>query len=69
MNKDTLNRQRAVRYGSDGEAIMLTNLDKVYEEIEVWKDLKHPNIPRLYEVIDDDDCAKMYMVMELADMG
>lgn len=69
VDKDSLFRQRAVRYSADGEPIMLTNLDKVYEEIDVWRLLKSSWVINLYEVIDDEEYSKLYMIMELAEMG
>ncbi len=48
---------------------MLTNLDKIYEEIDVWRLLKSSWVINLYEVIDDEEYSKLYMIMELADIG
>ncbi len=36
MHKPTLKRERAIRYDKDGEMQMINNLDKVYNEIELW---------------------------------
>ena len=48
---------------------MLTNLDKIYEEIDVWRLLKSSWVITLYEVIDDEEYSKLYMIMEFADIG
>ena len=69
MHKPTLKRERAIRYNKDGEMEMINNLDKVYNEIEVWGKLNHPNIVKLYELIDSDEHDYMYVVIELADLG
>jgi serine/threonine protein kinase len=46
-----------------------TALDEVYQEIEVMKSLNHGNIIKLYEVIDDPESDKMYLIMPVADYG
>ena len=46
-----------------------TALDLVKTEIAVWKKLQHRNIVTLYEVIDDDDTKKLFMVGEFIDGG
>ena len=69
MHKPTLKRERAIRYSTTGEMQMINNLDKVYNEIDVWTQLNHPYITKLYELIDDDNHDYLYLVLELADMG
>jgi len=46
-----------------------TALDALYDEVKVMKILKHPNIIKLYEVIDDPDAAKIHLVLEYAEKG
>ena len=48
---------------------MINNLDKVYNEIEIWTTLNHPYIAKLYEMIDDDNHDYLYLILELADHG
>jgi len=69
MHKPTLKRERAIRYDKDGEMQMINNLDKVYNEIELWTQLNHPYIAKLYEMIDDDDHDYLYLILEIADFG
>lgn len=69
MHKPTLRRERAIRYDQAGEMMMINNLDKVYSEIEIWTQLNHPYIAKLYELIDDDNHDYLYLILELADMG
>lgn len=38
-------------------------------EIDILKELNHPNIIRLYEVIDDEKDDKLYLVLEYAERG
>jgi serine/threonine protein kinase len=69
MHKPTLKRERAIRYDLKGEMQMINNLDKVYTEIDVWTQLNHPYIAKLYEMIDSDAHDYLYLILELADMG
>ena len=48
---------------------MINNLDKVYSEIEIWTNLNHPYIAKLYEMIDDDNHDYLYLILEYADLG
>mmetsp|Transcript_43026 Transcript_43026/g.56936 ORF Transcript_43026/g.56936 Transcript_43026/m.56936 type:complete len:80 (-) Transcript_43026:707-946(-) len=69
MHKPTLKKERAIRYDRNGEMLMINNLDKVYEEIELWTQLNHPYIAKLYEMIDDDNHDYLYLILEIADFG
>lgn len=69
MHKPILVEQRAVRYNEDGEMEMINNLDKVYNEVEVWAQLTHPNIIKMFEIIDADEHDYLYIILELADLG
>ena len=69
MHKPTLSKERAIRYDKDGQMMMINNLDKVYAEIELWTQLNHPYIAKLYEMIDDDNHDYLYLILEIADLG
>ena len=69
MHKPTLKRERAIRYDTAGTMQMINNLDKVYTEIELWTQLNHPYIAKLYEMIDDDNHDYLYLILEMADLG
>lgn len=69
MHKPTLQRERAIRYDTQGEYEIINNLEKVYLEIEIWSQLSHPYITKLYEMIDDDKHDYMYLILEIADLG
>ena len=69
MHKPILIKQRAVRYSEQGEMEIINNLDKVYNEVEVWAQLAHPNIVKMYEIIDAEEHDYLYIILELADMG
>lgn len=48
---------------------MIDNLDKVYDEVELWAQLSHPNIVKMFEIIDSDEHDYLYIILELADYG
>jgi len=57
LSRSILKRKRVGRTGSA--------YDSVLGEIAIMKHLRHPNIVRLYEVIDDPDEDLLFMCMEL----
>ena len=46
-----------------------TAFEKVDEEISVMKLLSHPNLVQLFEVIDDPDDDKLFMILEYVSLG
>ena len=69
MHKPILIKQRAVRYSSEGEMEIINNLDKVYNEVELWASISHPNIIKMFEIIDAEEHDYLYIILELADFG
>uniref|UniRef100_A0A7S1PF91 Protein kinase domain-containing protein n=1 Tax=Percolomonas cosmopolitus TaxID=63605 RepID=A0A7S1PF91_9EUKA len=61
MNKSLLGR---VRQQGGGNA-----LENVQQEVAILKRLRHPNIVRLFEVIDDPQNDKLFLVMEAIENG
>ena len=48
----------------------ITNyLENVYNEVEVWAQCSHPNIIKMYEIIDAEEHDYLYLILELADHG
>ena len=58
-----------MRYTSEGEMEMINNLDKVYDEVELWASIAHPNIIKMFEIIDAEEHDYLYIILELADLG
>ena len=48
---------------------MTNNLEKVYNEVEIWAKLNHQNVIKIYELIDSEEHDYMYIILELADFG
>ena len=61
LKKSMLKRKRFGRFGSA--------LDNVKKEIAIWKKLRHPHLVKLFEVMDDPEQDKIYMVSELVSGG
>lgn len=69
LHKGTLKRDRCAIYLPGGEFEMSNSLEKVYMEIDLWSQLNHPNIVRLYEMIDAEAHDYIYLVMEYCEKG
>ncbi|KAF9001589.1 kinase-like domain-containing protein [Cyathus striatus] len=65
---EQLRRLRQQRLPSSGGITMGDRLNtteaKIRKEIAIMKKLRHPHVVRLYEVIDDRQRDKIYMIME-----
>lgn len=46
-----------------------TAFDNVEREVAIMKKLQHQNVVRLIEVMDDPQCEKLYLIMELLGGG
>ena len=68
FNKSILKRKRDFKK-ENGKMKMSNAMDKVMDEIAVMKKLRHPNIVQLYDVIDDEEEDKLFVVMELVTCG
>lgn len=49
--------------------VTITPEDKTKREIAILKKIRHPHVVGLYEVIDDPDLNKIYMVLEFVEHG
>lgn len=61
LSKRRLRRKRVGKFGN-----ALQNAER---EVAIWKGLRHPNVVRLIEVVDDKQSAYIYMVSELVAGG
>lgn len=69
MHKPLLQKQRACKYSETGEMEITNYLENVYNEVEVWAQCSHPNIIKMYEIIDAEEHDYLYLILELADFG
>lgn len=69
FNKVYLKKKREVKKGSDGQIVYKDALEDVQREIEIMKDLRHPNVLQLYEIINDPEDENFYIVLDYAKNG
>ncbi|RHY03241.1 hypothetical protein DYB36_007867 [Aphanomyces astaci] len=68
LNKSFLKRKREIKM-VDGRPVHSNAFHKVVKEVAIMKKLRHPNLTKLHEVIDDAEHDKMYLVLELVTGG
>ena len=61
-------RNNIISWGSGGGDVV-TALDQVQSEVALMKKLRHENLVRLYEVIDDEAADHLYLVLSYVDGG
>jgi serine/threonine protein kinase len=61
-----LNKANLLRVHTD---MNTTAMDKVHQEIRIMKSLNHPNVIKIYTIVDDPDEYKLYLVMEYLEGG
>ena len=69
MHKLSLEKSRCSIYDEEGNPVITNNLEKVRTEISIWRQLCHPNVVRLYEILDSAEEDYMFLVIEYADCG
>jgi len=69
IKKDVLKKRREMIRDERGRVKYKDAFENVLMEIAIMKKLNHPNIVKLYEVIDSSDSAKLYIIMDFAERG
>ena len=69
MKKSFLMKQRTYQKGKDGRMLIKTALEDVKREIAIMKQIDHKNVVTLYEVIENPDKDKIYIVMQFCEGG
>lgn len=69
IRKDILKKRREMIRDERGRVKYRDAFENVLMEIAIMKKLNHPNIVKLFEVIDSSDSAKLYIIMEFVERG
>jgi len=69
MQKSILKQMKTIQKGPNNRMTVLTAFDNIEREIATMKRLHHPNLVRLYEVIDSVESDRMHMVLEYVSLG
>ena len=69
IQKSLLKQMKSMQKGPDNRVTVHTAYDNIEREIATMKLLQHPNLVRLYEVIDNAESDRLYMVLEYVSLG
>lgn len=70
FSKSNLKKRRTIERDKTTKKVRVkTALQQVEREIALMKKLSHPNVVRLYEVIDSPNTDSLYMVLEYMPLG
>ncbi|KAL4432322.1 hypothetical protein ABPG74_011081 [Tetrahymena malaccensis] len=69
FKKQQLKKMKQFYKDEKGRTKIFTGIQTVQSEIAVMKKLEHENIVKLYEVIDDTENDKIYLVIDFAEKG
>ena len=69
LQKSILKEMKTFQQGDDRRLTVLTAFDNIEREIATMKRLRHPNLIRLFEVIDSVESDRLLMVLEYVPMG
>ena len=50
-------------------SLKVDGLSMLEREIAIMKKMDHPNIVKIYEVIDDDEKKKLYLILDFVEKG
>jgi hypothetical protein len=69
IQKSVLKQMRTMTKDASNRVTVRTAFDNIEREIAMMKRLQHPNLVRLFEVIDSVESDKLYMVLEYVSLG
>mmetsp|Transcript_26825 Transcript_26825/g.53861 ORF Transcript_26825/g.53861 Transcript_26825/m.53861 type:complete len:958 (-) Transcript_26825:58-2931(-) len=69
IQKSILKQMKTMHKDSKNNLTVRTAFDNIEREIATMKRLRHPNLVRLFEVIDSEESDKLYMVLEFVSLG
>lgn len=69
IQKSILKQMKTIEMGDKGRMTVHTAYDNIEREIATMKRLQHPNLVRLFEVIDSVESDKIHMILEYVSLG
>lgn len=69
IQKSILKQMKTYQKGPNNQLTVRTAFDNIDREIATMKRLKHPNLIRLFEVIDSVESDRLLMVLEYVSLG
>lgn len=69
IQKSILKQIKSIQRDPNNRVTVHTAYDNIEREIATMKRLKHPNVVRLFEVIDSVESDRLYMVLEYVSLG
>jgi len=69
IQKSILKQMKTMQKGDNNRMTVHTAYDNIEREIATMKRLQHPNLVRLFEVIDSVESDKLHMVLEYVSLG
>ncbi|EJK62687.1 hypothetical protein THAOC_16689 [Thalassiosira oceanica] len=69
IQKSILKQMKTMEMGPHNRMNVVTAYDNIEREIATMKRLRHPNLVRLFEVIDSMESDRLYMVIEFVSLG
>ena len=69
IQKSILKQMKTIQRGENNRVTVLTAYDNIEREIATMKRLQHPNLVRLFEVIDSVESDRLHMVLEYVSLG
>jgi len=68
-NKTILQKKRELVRGKDGKVQYKDSLGDILREVETMKKLNHPNVIKLFEIINDPNYSKLYLIIDFCERG
>ena len=69
LQKSILKQMKSIEKGANNRITVHTAFDDIEREIATMKRLRHPNLIRLFEVIDSVESDRLHMVLEFVSLG
>ena len=69
MQKSILKQMKTLEKDDNHRVKVHTAFDNIEQEIATMKKVEHPNIVRLFEVIDSIESDRLLMVLEYVSLG